>query len=55
MIANSYDSERLRGRGGMVALWLMGMMANRLRYAEIWLMGMILRGCGVSVTDGWTD
>ena len=29
-MADSYDSERLRG-GGMVALWLMGMMANRLR------------------------
>ena len=31
MMADSCDSERLRG-GGIVALWLMGIMANRLRF-----------------------
>ena len=33
MMADSCDSERLRG-GGIVALWLMGIMANRLRYGQ---------------------
>ena len=43
------------GHGGWVALWLIGIMANRLREAEIWLIGMILRGWWVLVTDRWTD